>query len=54
VLISAFGLFGTIIGGTVGSALWSINYELVFEGLGAIYLVRLDRQGREPFPAWLL
>jgi hypothetical protein len=54
VFISTFGLFGTIIGATVGSAPWSLNYELVFEGLCAIYLVRLDRQRQEPFPAWLL
>ena len=39
-LISLLGFFGTIIAPTVGGALWSINYALVFLGLAMFLLLR--------------
>jgi len=52
-LWSAGAIFGTVIGPTIGTALWSIDFELLFTGLVILYLVRIERS-RRTYPAWLL
>lgn len=53
-LLGVLGFFGTVIGPTMGMALWSIDYEIALVGLAAIMLLNHARGRPARGFAWLL
>lgn len=53
-VISLLGFFGTIVAPTMGSALWSINYEIIFIGLAVLLLLRHARGESASWHPWAL
>jgi len=52
--LSAGLIFGTIIAPTVGTALWSINFEILFMSFCVLYMLKISLGQPRPFSPWLL
>lgn len=52
--LAVLGLIGTIVGSTISSALWSLNYELVLFAAAMLLVLRHARGQGRPWHPWAL